>query len=180
MTRSQWAQDWLMPPVRQSTAHESAALAKYGSDHYAYVFNYAIGRNQKPQTFNFNARIDTSSDFWMTQIVCSVFDNLTNSNADVPVGFVSVTDGLQNYEVVSDLWSGAFFQTLTPDSTENGNYAQRAIWPVPYGFGAGSAFRVSVRDPNGGGPASDLACQIMIEGFKVYDIGDAHGSTVPQ
>ena len=169
---TKWAQDQLIRPPRASTAKENAALFKYGRDQFNYVFSYAIPQSPAvgaPQ-YDFNVTVDVSSDFWMTQFVYVAIGDTDELPGilDTAIGYVTVTDNTKNYQICKDVWVGAFMQTNTPDPD---NYAQRTLWPEPYGIGAGSSFSVSIKGTNIAGPIGGLNCQFYIEGFKNYRLG---------
>jgi len=170
----QWAQDQLVRPPRASTALENAALYKYGRDQFNYVFDYVLtggGGVSTVDSFDFNAQVDTSSDFWITQIVVAGMED--GFTADNPTGYITVKDNVKNYEIVKNVWTGFFYQSNSPNLQ---NYAQRSVWPVPYGIGAGGSFNVTINGLLGAPiPIVGYGYQIYIEGFKNYRLGGSGG-----
>ena len=171
-TTKQWAQDQLVKPVRASTAKENAVLYKYRRDQYNYVFDVIIPNGVSTlQNYIFNAPVDVSSDFWITQFVFTIGNYTTLS--DINSGYVTVTDNTNQYNIVQNMWLGAFGQTNNVYANLNQNYAQRAIWPEPYGIGAGSSFTVTINNLNAGfyGSVYPINAQFYVEGFKNYRLG---------
>lgn len=167
-----WSQDQIQRPVRASTSHENADLARYDRDQYTYVFTYFTPNGITPaRMYNQTWLIDQSSDFYITSIIYAVGTDNGNVYDATAYGFLTVTDGVRNVNIVNRTWVGAFqLNNFAPGTATQNNYAQRTLWPQPYGIGAGGSLSLAIEAPQtnfGGG----ITAQIYIEGFKDYTIG---------
>jgi hypothetical protein len=168
-----YAQDLLKRPVRATNSHENAELFAYGREQYSYIMDYYTNPAQRApgSIISKSWTIDQSSDFWITNIVFSVSSDSSPAYDTIAVGQLTVHDGVTRYDLVKDLWVGAFMQT---NFQQSNNYAQRCILPQPYGLGAGGNFSVTIVVP----PTNRIDskyCQVYIEGFKDYRIGGIRG-----